>query len=45
MEKKAILLLIFILILGIFIIKKLDDNFIESCQKAGYSKEYCEVHK
>ena len=39
------LIIIIILVAMIVIANKENDNFIESCQQAGYTKEYCEAHK
>ena len=41
---KVALIILVIIVLG-NITKKLDDNFIESCTDAGFTKEYCEAHK
>lgn len=39
-------LLILLSFIGIItVLKKLDQDFINSCMSNGYSKEYCEIHK
>ena len=38
---KVVIVIIILVILGVAV-KKSDDDFIESCTKAGYSKNYCE---
>lgn len=43
--KKGLIIIVMILVAMIVIVKKLDDNFIESCTNAGFTKEYCEEHK
>lgn len=47
-EVKRTLLLILIIIVVFylcFILKKMDDEFMESCTKAGNSIEYCQENK
>jgi hypothetical protein len=40
-----ILLLVVLLGLAIVLLNKENDDFIKSCQEAGFTKEYCEAHK
>ena len=45
---KTFLIITLFILIGIAIIlqlKKLDDDFMESCQNAGYSYNYCLAHK
>lgn len=46
MKKSILTLVIFVFIISILlIVNKIDNDFMKSCTKAGYSKEYCEAHK
>ena len=45
MNKKYIILLVVVLLLSIVILNKLDNDFMNSCTNAGYSKDYCESQK
>ena len=37
---KVVLVIMILVILGVAV-KKIDDDFIDSCTEAGYSKDYC----
>ena len=43
--KKGLIIIALILIGMIVIANKENDDFIESCTNAGFTKEYCEAHK
>ena len=43
--KKGLIIIVMILVVMIVIANKENDDFIKSCTKAGFTKEYCESHK
>ena len=45
--KRGIIIMIIVVIVGTVMIlaNKENDDFIKSCTEAGYTKEYCEIHK
>lgn len=43
--KKGLIIIVMILVAMVVIANKENDDFIESCTEAGFTKEYCEAHK
>ena len=43
--KKGLIIIVMILVAMIIIANKENDDFIESCTNAGFTKEYCEAHR
>lgn len=43
--KKWLIIIVMILVTMIVIANKENDDFIESCTEAGFTKEYCEAHR